>query len=970
MGPKPSLAPFTVLFVGRVTPSKAQADLVDAFAAFRTAYGRPCRLVLVGRYDGEVDTGYAGEIRRRALSHGIASLVHMTGLISDAELNEWYHTADLYVSLSNHEGFGVPLVEAMAHGVPVLAWPAGAVPYTLDGAGELLTNRAPEAIAAAMLNLAREPERRARIAMRQRERLARFQLNRQMPALLSALALAGVVPLKPDEGRKLLAANINFTITGHVKGTYSLATINRAIALALEATLPNRVRFLPIEGQPTTDVSGVPPEHIAAITEFLARPKPPTGPTVVISQHYPPYVPAERGDLCLALFAWEESLVPPALISTLNSGFHAVLAMSQFVKKALIDSGIRIPVIVSGLPPELDRFFAISDERARLKRLSRLPFTFLHISSCFDRKGVDALLAAFAQEFRRGDPVRLIIKGFPNPHNNVAEQLTHLQHANSDLPEIILIDQDMNQDALLDLYKNADAMVLPTRGEGFNMPAAEAMAAGIPLIVTANGGQLDFCTSKEARLVKYRFDYSRTHLALPYSTWLEPDLNDLAAAMREVFKARAQAESEVEGRITKARIAVSERLDPARWAQNMVKVALDIVLAPPSRPMRLGWVSSWDVPCGVASYSDFLLGPMLSKDKELAARTVILTDDRTRESQFENGLRVRPCWRLGDPDVQALASAVASEDLDVLVLQHQPGLISWKGIVSLLTDARLQHRHVIITLHAVIRLMDISPEDRQETLLALSKASRIIVHTLTDLNFLKDQGLIDTVTLIPHAAESASVTPVPRSLPPTAEPIIGCYGFFVPGKGIPRLIEAAALLRSDWPKLRLLLVNSEYPIPESATEIAECRALASRLGLQDAIEWRTNFLANAESKSLLRATDLIVLPYEESKESASGAVRVALSSGIPVATTPIRLFAELRDAVASIPGFDAPALALGIRKLLADTEARSRVQRSAAEWLSENSWESVAERLHGMMAGLHATAPHRQERFPWQQNRC
>ncbi len=166
----------------------------------------------------------------------------------------------------------------------------------------------------------------------------------------------------------------------------------------------------------------------------------------------------------------------------------------------LIDSGVSIPVKAVGFTPDLDAFRALAGStRSR----GAGPFTFLHLSSCFPRKGVDILLRAYARAFRRGDPVRLVIKGFANPHNDVASQLVRLRGDDPDVAEIELIETETDEAGVLALYRDADAVVLPTRGEGFNLPAAEAMAAGLPVIVTGHGGHMDFCDDGRARLLKY-----------------------------------------------------------------------------------------------------------------------------------------------------------------------------------------------------------------------------------------------------------------------------------------------------------------------------------------------------------------------------------------------------------------------------------------------------------------------------------
>ncbi len=506
-----ALRPFTILFVGRINESKAQADLIDAYAAFRVAFGGPARLVLVGRTDG-ASHAYMRRIEQHIGEAGLRNEVILTGLVSDEQLQDWYRAADLYVSLSLHEGFGVPLIEAMAHGIPVLAWPCGAVPYTLGEAGELLEHRAPAHVAARMLALARDEPRREAARQRQHRALQQFRLDRQVPLLLNALALAGAPPPTSSEVRRELAAHARFTIAGHVNKSYSLAAINRELALAIEAERPNTVRLLPVEGEPTADLSEVPEHQRDALAALAARNKPATGPAFVVSQHYPVWVPPDPGDGALALFFWEESIIPRETVAVLNLHFRAVLAPSGFVAKVLVDSGVSVPVRVIGHAPDLAPWRAL--RTARLTQPKGDPyFTFLHVSSGFPRKGVDVLLAAFGRAFRREHPVRLVIKCFPNPHNDAASQLAEFRARDPEMAEITLIDRDIDHPALIELYAASDAVVLPTRGEGFNLPAAEAMAAGIPLIVTGYGGHLDFCTAANVRLVKHRMARSSSHLA-------------------------------------------------------------------------------------------------------------------------------------------------------------------------------------------------------------------------------------------------------------------------------------------------------------------------------------------------------------------------------------------------------------------------------------------------------------------------
>jgi glycosyltransferase involved in cell wall biosynthesis len=188
-------APFTVLFVGRIVSSKGQADLVDAFAEFCQRYRAPARLALVGRI-AKPDDPYLVEIKQRIAQHGLGDSVILTGAVSQEELRRWYAASDVYVSLSLHEGFGVPLVEAMASGIPVIAWPAGAVASTLGGAATLLAAREPAVAATAINDIARDRDGYAEQVARQFRSLDRFRLNKVIPILTNALTQAGLARLR------------------------------------------------------------------------------------------------------------------------------------------------------------------------------------------------------------------------------------------------------------------------------------------------------------------------------------------------------------------------------------------------------------------------------------------------------------------------------------------------------------------------------------------------------------------------------------------------------------------------------------------------------------------------------------------------------------------------------------------------------------------------------------------------------
>ena len=159
----PNVEP-VVVTVGRIVPNKRLEQVVKAFALFQRRHAPDASLVLVGPYEGF-------ESYRRALDLLVkrtgARRVSFTGPISAKARDAWYRHADAYLSLSVHEGFCVPLIEALAHGVPVIANDAGAMPETLGGAG-LVVDGDDLALVAEALHEAHDLALDARAALRRR----------------------------------------------------------------------------------------------------------------------------------------------------------------------------------------------------------------------------------------------------------------------------------------------------------------------------------------------------------------------------------------------------------------------------------------------------------------------------------------------------------------------------------------------------------------------------------------------------------------------------------------------------------------------------------------------------------------------------------------------------------------------------------------------------------------------------------
>ncbi len=172
------------LFVGRIAPNKAQHNLVKALALYRRTYDAHATLTLVGASAAD---RYLRAVKDYVHELDLDDAVELTGSVPRAVLTAHYLAASVFVCASEHEGFCVPLLEAMATDTPIVAFAAGAVPETVADAAVLLGSSAPAVLAAAVHRVVTDDGFRARLVARGRARLADFELAKTRARFLEVL---------------------------------------------------------------------------------------------------------------------------------------------------------------------------------------------------------------------------------------------------------------------------------------------------------------------------------------------------------------------------------------------------------------------------------------------------------------------------------------------------------------------------------------------------------------------------------------------------------------------------------------------------------------------------------------------------------------------------------------------------------------------------------------------------------------
>ncbi len=911
------------LFVGRVVPNKCQIELVRAHAIHRRSGGSG-QLHLVGDISF---TPYVDEVRFEVDRLGCGDDVVLHGKVGQQQLVERYRDAGLFVCASEHEGFGVPLLEAMAAGLPVVARDEAAAAETMGGAGVLLRNADPSTIAAAVRVVESDDALRARLVAHQDERLSRIE-NFDVDSLIVRVV------------DRLSGGQVGTTIQvqGPFETSYSLAILNRELAVALDVHGDVEVSIHATEGPGdyTPDPADLAVVPAAAVLYERSRSTP--YPEVAVRQMFPPRVDDSTAGMTFQYFGWEETRLPGHVVDDFNRHLDGIGTMSSFVKGVLEDCGVSIPIRVVGVGAHAPDPVAMCDqpELAKARRLR-----FLHVSSAFPRKGVDVLLRAYFESFDELDDTTLVLKTFPNPHNEVEEQLAVLRDEYPNGPHVCWIDRDLDRRQLDGLYNSASAYVHASRGEGFGLPVAEAMLAGVPVISVASTGLADFVNSSTAAVIGHSFVQASTHLSVPGSQWAEPSLDDLKREL--VAFAEGDNRDLVAQRVDAARSLIRDEFNwnavATRWHDFIVE----------QRAARLGItvaaVTTFNSRCGIAEYAANLYGEL-----EGWVHAEVFADDNAVPVSAEHEARVRRVWtndRVQPVDV--LIDALNASPADLLHIQYNFGFFTASELGRLIS-IEVARRPVVVTIHRTVPLqVDDGQESMGDIADELCAADAVIVHQQADRRRLADVGVVENVHVIPIGTDPPaavdSATSRQRLGVPLGAFIVATFGFLLPHKGMLPLLRAVAELRARHVDAWLIATCALHPDPSSSAHLEEVIAEIERLDLGDYVMLVTEFLDQDDALDRLGAADVIVMPYEQTNESASAAIRFVLPLGRAMVTSDVPIFEDLVDFVPRLSApVDPDELSDLLEELWLDDERRHGVARNVAMFSEATSWVRTSAR--------------------------
>ena len=735
---------------------------------------------------------------------------------------------------------------------------------------------------------------------------------------------------------KNLKFNENFselTVIGSISGHYSLAAINRNIVFRLLGKVKNVFVICYHENyfDKIEDIAITKDEYEtlrSIVPDKNAHPKR-SDDKVAIYHHYPLIEDVRKGyGFEIAVFFWEESRIPPRTIEILNAKYKVILVSTFFIKKILIDNGCYTPVKVADIPLKMPPEPSVLQENSEQKREIKL----FHISSCLPRKGADVLLRAFNEVCKKAKfELSLTIKSFPNPHNSVTEQIELLVDKKYRSKIRVILNEDLTALDVANLYEQCDIVVLPTRGEGLNMPAIEGVHYEKPVISTDYSGQCEFLDDS-CEFVGYKFAPAVTHFNLNYSFWAEPSVKDLG---EKIIKVSEQILQNRAPDIKPLKHKVDEMMFGEKNALNFISSIshLKSFKNEPSE-LKIAYFSTYNAVCGIAEYSKYLTDELT----QAGANLEIYTWSEQKRAKESNLSKENDEIKVFEIEREKLLSGLET-DANIIWLQHHFTFFEIdEKLKSDVAALKSQGKICFITLHATKQILNYPRQTQQNWHDTLYEFDRVFVHSIDDLNTLRLLGLADNVTLVPHGTQN--LAPEQNKRKETDGKFkVGFFGLLFAHKNLPVLLQAFAKFSQNTDAK--LIIISPVANADSEAELQRCRKLCEKLNLDEKVEWNTEFLPIEEVNKKLSDCDVIVLPYGQTDEGASGAARIALSVCKNVIVTPSRIFSEMKNVTIKTDGFNDWHILEQLEKVK-NSEIDAKIYDERAKWLSENSWSSIA----------------------------
>ena len=360
----------------------------------------------------------------------------------------------------------------------------------------------------------------------------------------------------------------------------------------------------------------------------------------------------------------------------------------------------------------------------------------------------------------------------------------------------------------------------------------------------------------------------------------------------------------------------------------------DFKIKSPSE-LRVAVVCNWNDKCGISTYTGYLVKSMMPKVKELRIFSEFTEDQTAEDEDF-----VDRCWTRGE-NLRPLADRIKEWSPDFIIIQHEYGIFPNAFRFMQFMEA-IERYPYVVAMHSVYKHLD--------KLVYCEAVRDILVHTSEARGVLKAAGNQSNVHVVPHGCiEVPEKSELWNNM--HSPYTIMQFGFGFNYKGVDRALEAIAELKHNDEKFKdisyFYLCSTNSNNEQSNREYYEhLIETAERLDVADNVAIIMKYQSEEMLSLYLRLAKLIVFPYlingDNEVYGASGAIRVAMAHERPLIASENHLFDDLQGVVPR-PS-NAQELAKEIDEVFSNDEYRNSIVQRCREYVSENSWSSVADK--------------------------
>jgi hypothetical protein len=637
---------------------------------------------------------------------------------------------------------------------------------------------------------------------------------------------------------------------------------------------------------------------------------------------------------------------------------------SDYNNKSFIDSGVNN---VFTMYPGIDtNDFNINKEPLIDKKDGK--FRFVAVGEYITRKGWDLLIPAYLAEFDRNDNVTLIIKSYcgskklDDSKQKIKEDIIRYrsESPNALYPNILFIGDILSNNRLPNLYTSSDCFVLPSRGECFGLPIAEAMSCGIPCILPNNSAYLDFVNNSNGWLINVNgfenYGLLDSHSIL-YKDSRSPkiDVNHLRKLMRYVYNNREEVKKK--GLIAKDTIAndftieksidkMYNRLKDLNLYVNENKVNIvtnnleelvleryNVVQKSEDQILNISVrnnlkvsnvamvIPTWGENCGIADYTKRLVDKLKEDNNVVIVKNI-----------FD------------------LINVVKKQEIKIVHIQHHYSFYNSNKIVEIIEDLHKMGCKVAMTVHDYTSISNKND--------SFKYCDNIIVHS----NFIKNKMINDNVVdkknidvifigcdkiYTPNVSDSKDEFLFLKN-----KFVVSSFGFLHPHKNWDKVIKAISELKNEIPNILYLLLS----VNKNETDYSKLiDSKILRLGVNDHVKRFSNYLPENRVFRILNNSNLIVLPYSNYKVSnveyygSSISSRFAIRAQKPLIVSNASFFSDLENVSYSIKDPTSENIAKGIKDIYYNNnDLYKKIVSNQNNFSLINSWDNFKEKVVGI----------------------